>query len=135
VESALLFLFAWLAFHISIQGDVSALFVIFLAGNIAFAGIAIFVSARTANTEIANGLINVVVMPMMVLSGVFFSYHNFPDWSMPYIEKLPLTLLADGMRSVFVEGAGYAEIAVPSLVLTVVGVVFFAAGLKTFKWY
>ncbi len=135
VESALLFIFAWLAFHISIQGDVSALLVIFLAGNIAFAGISIFISARTANTEIANGLINVVVMPMMVLSGVFFSYHNFPDWSIPFIKILPLTLLADGMRSVFIEGAGYAGIAVPSLVLTAVGVVFFAAGLRIFKWY
>jgi len=134
VESALLFIFAWLAFHISIQGDVSALFVIFLAGNIAFAGISILVSARTANTEIANGLINAVVMPMMVLSGVFFSYHNFPEWSIPFIQRLPLTLLADGMRSVFIEGAGYADIIVPSLILTVIGVLFFAAGLKIFKW-
>lgn len=135
VESALLFIFAWLAFHITIQGDVSALFVIFLAGNVAFAGIAIFVSAHTANTEIANGLINMVVLPMMVLSGIFFSYHNFPDWSIPFIQKLPLTLLADGMRSIFIEGAGYADIYLPSLILAGIGVLFFSAGLRIFKWY
>ena len=55
--------------------------IMFLAGNIAFAGIAVFVSSHTSNTEVGNGLINAVVMPMMVLSGIFFSYHNFPDWS------------------------------------------------------
>jgi ABC-type multidrug transport system permease subunit len=135
VESALLFIFAYFAFHTTIQGDVSALFVIFIAGNIAFAGIAIFVSAHTANTEIANGLINVVVLPMMVLSGVFFSYHNFPNWSIPVIQKLPLTLLADGMRSIFIEGAGYADVYLPSLILGGIGLLFFAVGLRIFKWY
>lgn len=135
VEAALLFLFAHLVFDITIQGDVSALVLIFLAGNIAFAGIAIFFSARTANTEIANGLINAVSLPMMVMSGVFFSYHNFPDWAVPFIQKMPLTLLADGIRSIFIEGAGYAGVAVPSLILTTIGVVFFAAGLRVFRWY
>ncbi|MEJ2721764.1 MAG: ABC transporter permease [bacterium] len=111
------------------------LIVIFLAGNIAFAGIAIFFSARTANTEVANGLINVVSLPMMVMSGVFFSYHNFPEWIIPFIRWMPLTMLADGMRSIFIEGAGYAGVAFPSLVLVVMGVVFFAAGLRVFRWY
>jgi ABC-2 type transport system permease protein len=135
VEAVLLFLFAHLVFQITIQGDVSALLVIFLAGNIAFAGIAIFFSARTANTEIANGLINAVSLPMVVMSGVFFSYHNFPGWLVPVIQKMPLTLLADGMRSIFIEGTGYAGVAIPSLILAATGVVFFAAGLRVFRWY
>ncbi len=135
VESALLFLFANLAFHITIQGDASALFVIFLAGNIAFAGIAILVSARTRNTEVANGIINAVSMPMLILSGVFFSYHNFPEWSIPYIRILPLTMLADGMRSIFIEGAGYGGIYLPALILTAIGVFCFSAGLRAFRWY
>jgi ABC-2 type transport system permease protein len=135
VESALLFVFAHLVFNITIQGDVSALFAIFIAGNIAFAGMAIFVSARTANTEVANGIINAVSLPMLILSGVFFSYHNFPEWSIPFIQKMPMTMLADGMRSIFIEGGGYGAIYLPALVLTAIGVVFFAAGLKVFRWY
>jgi ABC-2 type transport system permease protein len=135
VESALLFLFANLAFHITIQGDISALFVIFLAGNIAFAGIAILVSARTRNTEVANGIINAVSMPMLILSGVFFSYHNFPEWSIPYIRILPLTMLADGMRSIFIEGAGYGGVYLPALILVAIGVFCFSAGLRAFRWY
>jgi ABC-type multidrug transport system permease subunit len=135
IEAALLVLFAFLVFDITIQGSIPALLLIFLAGNIAFGGIAIFVSSRTSNTETGNGLINAVVLPMTVLSGIFFSYHNFPDWSIPFIRKLPLTLLADGIRSVFIEGAGTAAIILPSVSLTAIGAVFFAAGLKIFKWH
>ncbi|OGB69007.1 MAG: hypothetical protein A2Y94_14365 [Caldithrix sp. RBG_13_44_9] len=135
LEAALLFLFAWLFFDISIQGNILALAAMFLTGNIAFSGIAILVSCRTGNTEIGNGLINAVVLPMMVLSGIFFSYHNFPDWSIPFIQKLPLTMLADGIRSIFIEGTGIGEIYLPSMVLAAVGILFFSTGLKIFKWY
>jgi len=135
IESSILFLFALFAFDMVIQGDISALILMFLAGNIAFAGIAVFVSSHTSNTEVGNGLINFVVFPMMVLSGIFFSYHNFPDWSIPVIQKLPLTMLTDGIRSIFNEGAGYHEVAFPILILTATGVIFFSAGLKIFKWH
>ena len=135
VESGLLFLFTWLTFGIRVQGSIPALVTIFLAGNLAFAGIAIFMSSHTAKTEIGNGLINLVVMPMMVLSGIFFSYHNFPAWSISVIRTFPLTMLADGIRSVFIEGAGFAEIAVPSLIMASIGIIFFGAGLKIFRWH
>jgi ABC-2 type transport system permease protein len=135
IESSLLFIFAHLVFDITIQGNPAALLAIFLAGNIAFAGIAIFVSCHTERTETGNGLINVVVMPMMVLSGIFFSYHNFPEWSLPFIRKLPLTLLADGLRSIFIEGAGFAEISLSAAILTATGIFFFSIGLKIFKWH
>jgi ABC-type multidrug transport system permease subunit len=107
----------------------------FIAGNIAFAGIAVFVSCNTSNTEVGNGLINFVVFPMMVLSGIFFSYQNFPDWSLPVIRLLPLSMLTDGIRSIFNEGAGYHEVTIPILILTATGVAFFSAGLKVFKWH
>jgi len=135
IESAVLFLFSLFAFKMTIQGDISALIIMFLAGNIAFAGIAVFVSSNTSNTEVGNGLINFVVFPMMVLSGIFFSYQNFPDWSLPVIRNLPLTILTDGIRSIFNEGAGYHEVALPILILLVTGVLFFTAGLKIFKWH
>jgi len=134
-EALLLLLFAFIAFGISIQGSIPALIVVFVAGNIAFAGIATFASCNTSKTEIGNGLINFIVMPMMILSGIFFSYHNFPGWSIHVIQKLPLTLLADGIRSIFIEGGGFAEIALPSLILSATGIFFFALGLKLFKWH
>ncbi len=135
IEAIIIVLFALLAFNMSIQGSISAMILLFIAGNIAFAGVAVFVSSHTSNTEIGNGLINFIVMPMMVLSGIFFSYYNFPDWSIPVIQKLPLTMLTDGIRSIFNEGAGYAEVAFPVIILSVTGVIFFAIGLKIFKWH
>ena len=135
VEALVLILFALIAFNITIQGSISALILLFIAGNIAFAGIAVFVSSHTSNTEVGNGLINAVVMPMMILSGIFFSYQNFPDWGVKIIRTLPLTMMTDGVRSIFNEGAGYNDVAIPILVLLVIGVLFFTTGLKIFKWH
>jgi len=135
IEALVLLLFALIVFKMNIQGSISALILLFLAGNIAFAGLAILLSSHTSNTEVGNGLINAVVMPMMVLSGIFFSYHNFPDWSIGVIRNLPLTMLTDGMRSIFNEGAGWQQVAMPVLILTTIGVIFFGAGLKIFKWH
>ncbi|MEJ2634000.1 MAG: ABC transporter permease [Calditrichia bacterium] len=135
MEAFLLYLFAHYYFGITIEGSLVGLALIFFAGMIAFTGIAIFVSARTSKTEIGNGLINAVVMPMMILSGIFFSYHNFPKAVIPIIQVLPLTMLADGIRSIFIEGAGLHELAVEIVTLSGVGIVFFLAGLRIYRWY
>ncbi len=135
IESLVLLVFSLFVFKMTIQGDLTALILMYLAGNIAFAGIAVFVSSNTSNTEVGNGLINFVVFPMMVLSGIFFSYQNFPEWSLPVIKNLPLTMMTDGIRSIFNEGAGYNEVAMPILILISIGVLFFSAGLRIFKWH
>ena len=134
-EAILLFLFAWIYFGVKVQGSWSALIILFIAANIAFSGIAILISSRTANTEVGNGMINAIVTPMMVVSGVFFSYHNFPDWAIPAIQYLPLTMITDTFRSIFNEGAGFMDVWREALVLTTTGVVSFVIGLKIFKWY
>jgi ABC-type multidrug transport system permease subunit len=72
---------------------------------------------------------------MMIMSGIFFSYQNFPEWSMPVIRNLPLTMLTDGIRSIFNEGAGYHEVALPIIILLTIGALFFTAGLRIFKWH
>jgi ABC-type multidrug transport system permease subunit len=135
VEALILFFFAWLIFGIHIQGNIGALIVLFLAGNVAFTGIAILISSRTSKTEVGTGWINAVQMPMMILSGIFFSYHNFPEWSIGVIKVLPLTAIADGIRSIFNEGAGWMEIISPSIALSAFGVICFIIGMRTFKWY
>ncbi|MDR2499082.1 MAG: ABC transporter permease [Tannerellaceae bacterium] len=135
VEALILITFASIIFGVSIQGNIAALITLYLAGNLAFAGLAILISCRTHKTEVGTGLINAVQMPMMILSGIFFSYHNFPDWSLGFIRLLPLTALADGIRSIFNEGAGWMEILIPTLALSALGIGGFIIGLKRFKWY
>ena len=74
-------------------------------------------------------------MPMMVLSGIFFSYQNFPEWSIGVIKNIPLAMMTDGIRSIFNEGAGISDVVLPILILTATGALFFTAGLKIFKWH
>lgn len=134
VESGVLFFFSWLLFGTTIQGDISALIAIIIAGNIAFAGVAVLIASRTSKTEVGQGWINAVTMPMMILSGIFFSYHGFPSWAIKFIKLLPLTAFTDSVRSIFNEGARWLEIATPAVALSALGVVCVAIGLRIFKW-
>lgn len=72
---------------------------------------------------------------LIMFSGIFFSYKTFPDWMISIVEVLPLTILADSMRTVFVEGAGIMDVAPAVFALAAIGVTTFLAGLKVFKWY
>ena len=134
-ETILLIVFSYFYFGTRITGSIPAFMAVFLAGIFAFAGIAILMASRTSKTEVANGLVNAVTLPMMILSGIFFNYHNFPDWAIPIIQALPLTLIADSIRSIFIEGAGFMEVVRPVVILCVIGLVTFTAGLRAFKWY
>jgi ABC-2 type transport system permease protein len=120
---------------VKVQGNPLALILVFVSGNLAFAGLAILTSSRTNNPRVGNGVINAITFPMTLLSGVFFSYHHFPSWSIPFVKALPLTILSDSMRSVFNEGAGVPQVIVPVLILAAIGLGLFYAGLKIFKWY
>jgi ABC-2 type transport system permease protein len=135
LETILLLVFSYFYFGTEITGSIPAFIAVFLSGIFAFAGIAILMASRTSKTEIANGLVNAVTLPMMILSGIFFNYHNFPDWTIPIIQVLPLTLIADSIRSIFIEGAGLSEVLRPVLILCSIGLVTFTVGLKVFKWY
>jgi len=134
LEFLALYLFVYFYFGVKIQGSVPALIAIFIAGNMAFAGLSVLMSSRTANPRVGNGLINAITFPMMLLSGIFFSYHHFPGWAIPLVRKLPLTMLADSMRSIFNEGAGFAQVGLPALILAAMGMVFFYVGMKIYKW-
>ena len=135
IEAIVLIVFSIWVFNIKIEGSLPALIILFISGNITFTGIAMLVSSRTSIGQIVNGLINVVVLPMMILSGIYFSYHNFPDFIIPIIKVLPLTMLADNVRSIFLEGFGFSEILPTAGILTIIGIVFYSIGLKVFKWY
>ncbi len=135
VESLLLIFITWWIFDIRITGSWFALALLVFAGNVVFAGLAILISSRTANTRIANGLINLVVMPMMIMSGIYFSYHNFPDFLIPIIQLLPLTILSDSIRAVFLEGEKLIDILPPAMGLMVFGLFLYGIGIRIYKWY
>ena len=134
-ELLLLYGFAYYFFGIRIQGSLWALLLVFLCGFVAFAGIAVLISCRAQNTHSGNGLINFVSLPMFVLSGVFFSYQNFPEWITPYLEVLPLTMLANALRAIITEGIVFYDLILPSISLLGIGLVCFVIGLRFFYWH
>jgi len=134
-EAVVLLVFSWIYFRTQIQGSITALILVFLAGSFCFSGISILIASRTSSSRIGNSLINVITMPMMILSGIFFSYHNFPDFIIPVIQKLPLTMLADSIRSIMIEGSGLLENLTEILFLSGLGTVCFIIGIRIYKWY
>jgi len=134
IELAVILIFARLAFDVRLTGSVIALAVVSLTGSASFAGLAILVASRAQNSETVSGLMNLVMLPMFVLSGVFFSSAHFPAAMQPAINALPLTALCNGLRAVIIDGAGLAGIAGSLAVLAIWGAISFVVGLRVFRW-
>src|SRR5262249_44023984 len=108
-EVFVLLVFSRLAFGVVIQGSLLAMAVLILLGAVTFAGIGLLVASRAKTLEAVSGLMNLVMLPMWVLSGIFFSPERFPAAAQPFIQALPLTPLIDALRAVSLEGAGLAS--------------------------
>lgn len=133
-EVATLVVVGWLAFDVQVRGSLLLFMVICFVGAISFCGLGLLVASRVKTIEGANGLANLVLLPMWLLSGVFFSSERFPDAFQPVIQALPLTALNDALRAVMNEGRGLAAVAPELLNLGIWGVVSFLVALWIFRW-
>jgi len=134
IEMVVILVFARLAFDVRMAGSWPALALVSVTGSASFAGLAILVASRAQNSETVSGLMNLVMLPMFVLSGVFFSSDHFPAFMQPAINALPLTALCNSLRAVIIDGAGIMQIAGALLVMAVWGVISFVVGLRLFRW-
>jgi ABC-2 type transport system permease protein len=134
LQLLVLFGFARLAFGVVIQGSVLAALALALLGSWAFAGVGLLCASRAQNSETANGLINLVTLPMMVLSGVFFSSSRFPAFLQPAIRLLPLSAFNEALRHVVNDGASIFSQGVPIAILVGWGVITAALALRLFRW-
>ena len=134
LEVVTIVVFARLAFHVAFAGSAVALAVVAVTGALSFAAMAVLVASRAENTQTVSGLMNVVMMPMFVLSGVFFSSAHFPELMQPLISILPLTALNDALRAVMIDGAPLAAVARPLGVMAGWGIASFLAGVRIFRW-
>jgi len=133
-EVLILLVFGWLAFGVVIQGSILAVVALILLGAFTFAGIGLLVASRATTMETVSGLMNLVMLPMWVLSGIFFSAERFPAVAQPVIQLLPLTPLIDALRAVMLEGQALTE-QLPRLgILLAWGLGTFALALRWFRW-
>jgi ABC-2 type transport system permease protein len=126
--------FAWLVFDVRVAGSIPLLISVIVLGALTFAGIGLLASSRPRTIEGVSGIINVIMLPMFVLSGIFFSSSRFPEAMQPYIRALPLTALNDAMRTVYNEGLGVTQILPELGILTVWTALSFALALRLFRW-
>jgi ABC-2 type transport system permease protein len=134
LEVPVLLLFAYFVFGVRVEGGLMALTLLVLAGTIAFSGLGLLAAARPRTIEGASGIINVVLMPMVVLSGVFFSASRFPDAAQPFIQALPLTAFNDALRAIINDGLPLSATAPQLAVLAAWAVVSYLASLRLFRW-
>ena len=134
LQVVVLFVFARLAFGVRIQGSVVAVLALSLFGSWSFAGLGLIAAARAQNTETANGLVNLLTLPMFVLCGVFFSSNRFPGFVQPLIRFLPLSAFNEALRHIVNDGASLFSQGGPLLILLGWGVVSATVALRLFRW-
>jgi ABC-2 type transport system permease protein len=134
VEVGVVLGFGAVAFGVPIRGPLVDLVLLCVLASMSFSALGLLIASRARTIEAASGLMNSVMMPMWIVSGVFFSAQRFPDFVQPIIKALPLTAAIDALRLNMLQGANLAQLAPQVGVLGVWLAVCFALALKLFRW-
>ncbi len=120
--------------HFQMLGSWWHLFLVWTAGAMCLISLGLFLACRVTSEELAGGLINLTVWPMMFLSGVWFSLEGTHPWIQRASQFFPLTHVIESARAIMTEGAGL-EFVLPRLaILGTMTLVFLVAGATTFRW-
>lgn len=121
-------------FHMRVMGSWPAILFVSCLGAMTFAGLGLLTASRAEKIETASGIMNVIMMPMWIFSGIFFSYERFPAKVLPLIRILPLTALNDSLRAVILEGKTLTSLSEPLIVLCLWGALSFLFAVRIFRW-
>lgn len=134
VEVAVVVAFGMLVFEVPMRGSLAVFATICVAGTLMFGAIGLLIASRARTLEGASGLMNVVMLPMWVGSGIFFAATNFPDTVQPLIQALPLTALVDAMRATMLQGGGLAAVGGEMAIMLGWLALCFTLALRLFRW-
>jgi ABC-2 type transport system permease protein len=126
--------FARVVFGVPFRGSLWQLAFLCVLTSLTFSALGLLVASRARTMEAASGLMNLVMLPMWILSGVFFSASRFPALVQPFVRALPLTAAIDAMRGNMLQGVGVPQLAAPVAILMAWLIVPFAVSLKIFRW-
>jgi ABC-type multidrug transport system permease subunit len=133
-EAGALLLFAYFALGVPLRGSILLLATLSFVGALAFSGLGLLAAARPRTIEGVSGIMNLVMVPMWIFSGIFFSTERFPAAMQPFVQALPLTALNDSLRGVMLEGTGLMPLLPKIAILAAWGTVSFGLALKFFRW-
>jgi ABC-type multidrug transport system permease subunit len=134
IEVAVFVGFARVAFGVPLRGSLLDLSIICLITSLSFSALGLLIASRARTMEAASGLMNLVMLPMWILSGVFFSATRFPAIIQPFVRALPLTAAIDALRSNMLQGIGLDHLMMPIAILLAWLVIPFAVTMKIFRW-
>jgi ABC-2 type transport system permease protein len=134
VEVGILVGFGAVLFHVPVRGTLLELGLVCLLASLSFSALGLLLASRAKTIEAASGLMNIVMMPMWIASGVFFSSQKFPDAMQPFIKALPLTAVIDALRTNMLQGSNLARMAPQFGIMLFWLAVCFALALKLFRW-
>ena len=134
IEVGMLLGFGVLVFHVPVRGSFLDFAVLCVLGSLTFSALGLLIASPAQTIEAASGLMNLVMLPMWIVSGVFFSAQRFPDALQPVIHALPLTAVIDALRANMLQGANLAQLAPQWGMLSIWLVVCFSLALKLFRW-
>src|ERR1022692_1845450 len=134
IEVGFLLSFGIFVFKVPMRGSLPDLALLCVITSLSFGALGLLIASRARTIEAVSGLMNLVMMPMWIVSGVFFSAHRFPDILQPAIKALPLTAAIDALRANMLQGASLAQVSSQLIVLAAWLVVCFPVALKLFRW-
>ena len=134
IEVAMFLGFARLVFGVPFRGSLWQLGFLCVLTSLAFSALGLLVSSRAKTMEAASGLMNLVMLPMWILSGVFFSASRFPAVIQPAVRALPLTAAIDAMRGNMLQGMNLGQLMNQVGILLAWLIVPFAVSLRIFRW-
>jgi ABC-type multidrug transport system permease subunit len=126
--------FARLVFGVPFRGSLWDLAVLCVLTSLSFSALGLLIASRARTMEAASGLMNLAMLPMWILSGVFFSATRFPTVIQPIVRALPLTAAIDALRGNMLQGVGLTQMVLPVTTLLVWLVVTFVVSLRIFRW-
>ncbi|UWZ86865.1 ABC transporter permease [Occallatibacter riparius] len=134
IEVAVFLGFAKVAFGVPFRGSLLELGFLCLLTSLAFSALGLLIASRAKTIEAASGLMNLAMLPMWILSGVFFSATRFPAIIQPFVRALPLTAAIDALRGNMLQGMSLPQMMAPTSILLAWLVVPFFVALKIFRW-
>jgi ABC-type multidrug transport system permease subunit len=134
IEVAAFLGFARLVFGVPFRGSLIELGFLCVLTSLVFSALGLLVASRARTMEAVSGLMNLVMLPMWILSGVFFSATRFPAVIQPVVRALPLTAAIDAMRGNMLQGMSMGQMVAPVAILLGWFVVPFAVSLRIFRW-
>ncbi|MEO8098852.1 MAG: ABC transporter permease [Acidobacteriota bacterium] len=126
--------FGVLVFGVPMRGSFLELIGLCIFGSLAFSSLGLLIASRARTIEAASGIMNIVMLPMWIVSGVFFSADRFPAMVQPFIKVLPLTAVNDALRANMLQGSGFSQLIPQLAALAGCMVISFSLALKLFRW-